>query len=59
MHPLVLIPIMVSLAGVALWFPWFGVILGIVMIAGLSALDKVKIQQAERVQKRARAAPTP
>ncbi|MFE3460327.1 protein kinase [Nocardiopsis aegyptia] len=52
MHPLVLIPIMVSLAGVALWFPWFGVILGIVMIAGLSALDKVKIQQAERVQKR-------
>jgi hypothetical protein len=52
MHPLVLIPVMISFAGVALWFPWFGVLLGIAMIAGLSALDKVKIQQAERVQKR-------
>ncbi|WP_234003894.1 protein kinase [Nocardiopsis sp. SBT366] len=52
MHPLVLVPIMVSLAGVALWFPWVGIILGIVVIAGLGALDVVKSEHARRLQTR-------
>ncbi len=52
MHPLVLIPIMFALAGVALWFPWFGLVLGIVVIAGLSALDVVKAEHARRLQRR-------
>src|SRR5699024_11361241 len=52
MHPLVLIPIMFALAGVALWFPWFGLALGIVVIAGLSALDVVKAEHARRLQRR-------
>ncbi|OKI14562.1 serine/threonine protein kinase [Nocardiopsis sp. TSRI0078] len=52
MHPLVLIPVMLSLAGVALWFPWFGILLGIVIIAGLSALDVVKAEHARRLQTR-------
>ncbi|WP_223830292.1 bifunctional serine/threonine protein kinase/MFS transporter [Nocardiopsis quinghaiensis] len=52
MHPLVLIPVMFSLAGVALWFPWFGILLGIVIIAGLSALDVVKAEHARRLQTR-------
>ena len=52
MHPLVLIPIMFALAGVALWFPWFGLGLGIVVIAGLSALDVVKTEHARRLQRR-------
>lgn len=52
MHPLVLIPIMVALAGVALWFPWIGIILGIVVIAGLGALDVVKSEHARRLQTR-------
>ncbi len=52
MHPLVLIPIMVLLAGVALWFPWIGIILGIVVIAGLGALDVVKSEHARRLQTR-------
>ena len=52
MHPLLLIPIMLSLAGVALWFPWFGIILGIVVIAGLGALDVVKAEHARRLQTR-------
>ncbi|MBR8742352.1 serine/threonine protein kinase [Nocardiopsis sp. MG754419] len=54
MHPLVLIPIMVSLAGVALWFPWFGIFLGIIVIAGLGALDVVKAEHARRLQTRGR-----
>lgn len=52
MHPLVLIPVMVALAGVALWFPWFGIVLGIVIIAGLGALDVVKAEHARRLQTR-------
>lgn len=52
MHPLVLVPIMFALAGVALWFPWFGLGLGIVVIAGLSALDVVKVEHARRLQRR-------
>ncbi|WP_285732209.1 protein kinase [Nocardiopsis sp. ATB16-24] len=52
MHPLVLVPVMVLLAGVALWFPWFGVLLGVVLIAGLSALDVVKAEHARRLQTR-------
>ncbi|QVJ00971.1 hypothetical protein KGD82_21960 [Nocardiopsis eucommiae] len=52
MHPLVLIPVMVALAGVALWFPWIGIILGIVVIAGLGALDVVKSEHARRLQTR-------
>ena len=52
MHPLVLIPVMVALAGVALWFPWFGVGLGVVIIAGLGALDVVKAEHARRLQTR-------
>ncbi|MEU3016369.1 protein kinase [Nocardiopsis sp. NPDC007018] len=52
MHPLVLVPIMVSLAGVALWFPWIGIFLGIVVIAGLGALDVVKAEHARRLQTR-------
>ncbi|WP_435873530.1 protein kinase domain-containing protein [Nocardiopsis exhalans] len=52
MHPLVLIPIMLALAGVALWFPWIGIFLGIVVIAGLSALDVVKSEHARRLQTR-------
>ncbi|WP_236567840.1 MULTISPECIES: protein kinase [unclassified Nocardiopsis] len=52
MHPLVLIPVMVLLAGVALWFPWFGTLLGVVIIAGLSALDVVKAEHARRLQTR-------
>ena len=54
MHPLALIPIMLSLAGVALWFPWFGIILGVVVIAGLGALDVVKAEHARRLQTRGR-----
>lgn len=54
MHPLVLIPIMLSLAGVALWFPWFGIILGVVVVAGLGALDVVKAEHARRLQTRGR-----
>ncbi|MBB6120402.1 serine/threonine protein kinase [Nocardiopsis algeriensis] len=52
MHPLVLVPIMIALAGVGLWFPWIGIILGIVVIAGLSALDVVKAEHAKRLQTR-------
>ncbi|MET9709596.1 protein kinase [Nocardiopsis alba] len=54
MHPLVLIPIMLSLAGTALWFPWFGIFLGVVLISGLSALDVVKAEHARRLQTRGR-----
>ena len=54
MHPLVLIPIMFSLAGVALWFPWFGIFLGVLVIAGLGALDVVKAEHARRLQTRGR-----
>ncbi|MFI6577147.1 protein kinase [Nocardiopsis sp. NPDC050513] len=52
MHPLTLIPLMVALAGVALWFPWFGFALGVVVISVLSALDVVKAEHARRLQTR-------
>ncbi|MBE1459826.1 hypothetical protein H4W79_004040 [Nocardiopsis terrae] len=52
MHPLVLVPVMLMLAGVALWFPWIGIFLGIVVIAGLGALDVVKSEHARRLQTR-------
>ncbi|MEV2276266.1 protein kinase [Nocardiopsis sp. NPDC049922] len=52
MHPLTLIPLMVALAGVALWFPWFGFGLGVVVISVLSALDVVKAEHARRLQTR-------
>ncbi|MBE3000030.1 protein kinase [Nocardiopsis sp. HNM0947] len=52
MHPLVLVPVMFMLAGVALWFPWFGLLLGVLVIAGLSALDTVKAEHARRLQRR-------
>lgn len=52
MHPLVLVPVMFMLAGVALWFPWFGLLLGVLILAGLSALDVVKAEHARRLQRR-------
>lgn len=52
MHPLVLVPVMLMLAGVALWFPWFGLLLGVLILAGLSALDVVKAEHARRLQRR-------
>lgn len=52
MHPLVLVPVMFMLAGVALWFPWFGLLLGVVILAGLSALHVVKAEHARRLQRR-------
>ena len=52
MHPLVLIPVVLALAGLGLVFPWIGIGLGIVVIAGLSALDVVKAEHAKRLQTR-------
>ena len=52
MHPLVLVPVMFMLAGVALWFPWFGLLLGVLILAALSALDVVKAEHARRLQRR-------
>ncbi|WP_040699076.1 serine/threonine protein kinase [Nocardiopsis kunsanensis] len=52
MHPLVLVPVMFMLAGVSLWFPWFGLLLGVLILAGLSALDVVKAEHARRLQRR-------
>lgn len=52
MHPLVLVPVMFMLAGVALWFPWFGLLLGVLILAGLSALGVVKAEHARRLQRR-------
>src|SRR5690625_1483392 len=51
-HPLVLVPVMFMLAGVSLWFPWFGLLLGVLILAGLSALDVVKAEHARRLQRR-------
>ncbi|MFV2195866.1 serine/threonine-protein kinase [Nocardiopsis sp. LOL_012] len=52
MHPLMLLPLMVALAGTALWFPWFGYALGVLVIAGLGALDVVKAEHERRLQTR-------
>ncbi|MFD6096989.1 protein kinase [Nocardiopsis flavescens] len=52
MHPLVLIPVVLALAGLGLVFPWIGILLGILVIAGLSALDVVKAEHAKRLQTR-------
>ncbi|MDE3721576.1 bifunctional serine/threonine protein kinase/MFS transporter [Nocardiopsis sp. N85] len=52
MHPLVLIPVVLALAGLGLVFPWIGIFLGILVIAGLSALDVVKAEHAKRLQTR-------
>lgn len=52
MHPLTLIPMLVSVSGVALLFPWFGLLLGIVVISVLGALDVVKAEHARRLQTR-------
>ncbi|OLT26748.1 hypothetical protein BJF83_03290 [Nocardiopsis sp. CNR-923] len=54
MHPLTLVPLMIALAGVALWFPWFGFALGVVVISVLSALEVVKAEHARRLQTRGR-----
>ncbi|APC34054.1 protein kinase [Nocardiopsis dassonvillei] len=52
MHPLTILPMLVSVAGVSLLFPWFGLILGVVLIAALGALDVVKAEHARRLQTR-------
>ncbi|CAL9436244.1 Serine_threonine-protein kinase PknD [Nocardiopsis dassonvillei] len=52
MHPLVLIPVVLALAGLGMVFPWIGILLGILVIAGLSALDVVKAEHAKRLQTR-------
>lgn len=52
MHPLILIPVVLALAGLGLVFPWIGIGLGILVIAGLSALDVVKAEHAKRLQTR-------
>ncbi|MFY7067470.1 protein kinase domain-containing protein [Nocardiopsis changdeensis] len=52
MHPLILIPVVLALAGLGLVFPWIGILLGILVIAGLSALDVVKAEHAKRLQTR-------
>ncbi|MFL1382313.1 protein kinase domain-containing protein, partial [Nocardiopsis protaetiae] len=52
MHPLILIPVVLTLAGLGLVFPWIGILLGILVIAGLSALDVVKAEHAKRLQTR-------
>ncbi|PDP84796.1 serine/threonine protein kinase [Glycomyces fuscus] len=52
MHPLTILPMLLSVAGVSLLFPWFGLLLGVVVIAGLGALDVVKAEHARRLQTR-------
>ncbi len=52
MHPLTILPMLLSVAGVSLLLPWFGLILGVAVIAGLGALDVVKAEHARRLQTR-------